>query len=219
MDILLRRSFLAQAEAFLERNEPREALNLANARLKSAPGDLDARIVICRVRLLQGKLAEGRELLNEMEEILGSFSQIYACIGDICMKKGMQETAEDFYRKFLSLNPGLPLSPGVAEGLNGSEALDAADDEEAMEGDAAIPAGFETVTLAELYLRQGHLRQAEELLCRIIGQDPRNEKAAALLQELRQQSEEGSVLQQHAGVIAELSRWLENVGRLRLHAA
>jgi hypothetical protein len=88
-----RKSFLSQMEAYLGRNEVREVLDLAQARLKRTPGDLDARIMICRVWLLQGRLDEARDMLNEMEETIASFSHVYACIGDIYMKRGMREAA------------------------------------------------------------------------------------------------------------------------------
>lgn len=215
MDLQERKSFLIQAEAYLDRNELQAALGLAEARLKRIPGDLDARIAICRVWLLQGRLDESRDMLNEMEEILASLSQIYACMGDICMKKGMNDSAETFYRKFIFLNPGVPLSRDITERLNGIEERHATN----AEGDVQIPTDFQTVTLAELYVRQGHFRLAEEVLEKIIGQDPQNEKAAGLLQEVRERLLKGASAHSCAGVIAELSRWLDNIDRLRAHAA
>src|SRR5450759_3306716 len=168
MDLQERKSFLTQAEAYIDRNELPAVLDLAEARLNRTPGYLDSRITICRVWLLQGRLDEARDMLNEMEDILASLSQIYACMGDICMKKGMKDSAETFYRKFMFLNPGVPLSKDVTERLSGIEELHATD----AEGDAEIPTDFQTVTLAELYIRQDHLRLAEEVLEKIIGQDP-----------------------------------------------
>ena len=215
MDLQERKSFLTQAEAYIDRNELPVVLDLAEERLKRTPGDLDARMTICRVWLLQGRIDEARDMLNEMEDILASLSRIYACMGDICMKKGMQESAETFYRKFMFLNPGVPLSKDVTERLSGIEELHATD----AEDDAEIPTDFQTVTLAELYIRQGHLRPAGEVLEKIIGQDPQNEKAAVLLQEVRERLLKGASAQQYAGVVAELSRWLDNIGRLRAHAA
>jgi tetratricopeptide (TPR) repeat protein len=222
MEIRERKSFLTQTEAHLDRNELPAVLDLAEARLKRTPGDLDARLAICRVRLaicrvrfLQGRLDEAGEMLSDMEDILASLSRIYAGIGDICMKEGMKDSAETFYRKVMFLNPGVPLPMGVAERLNDSEELRATDAEE----DAEIPSDFETVTLAELYIRQGHLRQAEEVLEKIIGHDPQNGKAAGLLQEVRERLLNGASAQPDTGVIAELSRWLDNIGRLRAHAA
>jgi tetratricopeptide (TPR) repeat protein len=219
MEIRERKSFLAQAEAHLERNELPETLGLAQARLKRIPVDLDARIVICRVRLLQGRLDEARDMLNEMEEILASFSHVYACMGDICTKRGMQEAAEDYYGKFNVLNPGAPPARDMSERLKGSEELHEMDEEGETEGAAGVPSDFRTVTLAELYLRQGHLRQAEEVLEKIAGDDPQNGKAAALLAEVREKLLREASAQRYAGVIAELSRWLDNIDRLRVHAA
>jgi tetratricopeptide (TPR) repeat protein len=219
IDLPERKSFLAQAEACLERNELPETLGLAQARLKRIPGDLDARIVICRVWLLQGRLGEARDMLNEMEEILASFSHVYACMGDICTKRGMQEAAEDYYGKFKVLNPGVPMSRDVAVRPKEIEELHETDEEGETEGAAGVPSGFQTVTLAELYIRQGHLRLAEEVLEKIVGGDPQNGKAAALLAEVRKQLFREASAQPHAGVVAELSRWLDNIDRLRGHAA
>ena len=214
-----RKSFLTQAEAYLGRNELPAVLNLAQARLKRTPGDLDARIMICRVWLLQGRLDEARDMLNEMEEILASLSQIYSCMGDICMKKGMREAAQDYYGKFKVLNPSVPPTRDIQERLKDIGELQQRDEEVEAGGDAEVPSDFRTVTLAELYIRQGHLRPAEEVLEKIIGQDPQNEKAAGLLQEVRERLLKGASAQQYAGIIAELSRWLDNIGRVRGHAA
>jgi tetratricopeptide (TPR) repeat protein len=214
-----RKLFLLQAETYLDQKDDETALSLAQARLKRIPGDLDARIMICRVWLQQGRIDEARDMLNEMEEIIASLSRIYVCMGDICMKKGMREVAEDYYGKFKVLNPDAPPARDMSERLKGIEELHKMDEEGEPGGDAEIPTDFQTVTLAELYIRQGHLRPAEEVLEKIIGQDPQNEKAAVLLQEVRERLLKGASAQQYAGVVAELSRWLDNIGRLRAHAA
>ena len=93
------------------------------------------------------------------------------------------------------------------------------DEEGETEESAAVPPDFQTVTLAELYIRQGHDRLAEELLEKIIGEDPRNEKAAALLTEVRERLTGAVPPPPDTGVVAELSHWLDNIGRLRGHAA
>lgn len=219
MNLQGRKSFLTEAEGYLERNELPAVLNLAEARLKRTPGDLDARTVICRAWLLQGRLDEARDMLNEIEDILASLSRIYACMGDICIKKGMQDSAETYYRKFMFLNPGAPLSEDVAERLSGIVELHTTDAEEGTEEDGPIPDDFQTVTLAELYIRQGHFPLAEEVLQKIIGRDPQNGKAALLLQEVRERLIGGNSTHPYAEIIAELSRWLDNIGRLRAHAA
>jgi tetratricopeptide (TPR) repeat protein len=214
-----RKSFLSQIEAYLDRNELQTVLTLAQARLKRIPGDLDARIGICRVWIQQGRIDESRAMIAEMEESLASFSRIYVCMGDICMKKGMKDSAEAFYRKFTALNPEATRVQDILETCNGIEEHQGTNTERETEGDAAVPSDFQTVTLAELYIRQGHLRQAEKVLERIVGQEPQQEKAAELLREVRDRILGEASVQRNAGIVTELSRWLVNIDRLRGHAA
>jgi tetratricopeptide (TPR) repeat protein len=222
-DLKKRKLFLFQTEAYIDLKEYETVLDLAQSRLKRIPGDLDARIVICRVRLLQGRPDEVRDMLLEMDEILAALSRIYACMGDIYMEKGMKDSAEIFYRKFKALNPGAPPAPDISERVRGIEDLHETgmetDADGEAEGDVQIPADFQTVTLAELYIRQGHLRMAEEVLEKIVGQDLQNETASGLLREVREQILREASAQQYAGVVTELSRWMDNIGRLRGHAA
>ena len=106
-----------------------------------------------------------------------------------------------------------------------SEAVAAAEAEAPRQGD--LPAGVEaseapedflTVTLAELYIRQGHLRQAESVLEKIVRREPQNDRAAGLLRDVRGRLQPATASPKDAAVAAELSRWLDNVGRLRGHA-
>jgi thioredoxin-like negative regulator of GroEL len=158
-------------------------------------------------------------MLNEMEDRLASLSRIYAGMGDLCLKQGMREAAQDYYGKFKVLNPDAPPARDMSERLKVIEELHETDDQGETEGEAGIPPDFQTVTLAELYIRQGHLRPAEEVLAKIIGQEPQNEKAAGLLQEVRDGILREAAVQRYPGVIAELSRWLDNIDRARGHAA
>ena len=214
-----RKQFLAEMEEYLGRNEFQAALSLAQERLEKRPGDLEARIVICRARLLQGSLDEAREMLNDTEQIIASLSHVYTSIGEICLRRGMREAAEGYYEKFRALNPESPLARGISERLDEGEDLHETDGEGETEGDAAVPSDFQTVTLAELYIRQGHDRPAEELLEKIIGEDPKNERASVLLTEVRERLRGTVASPPDTGVVAELSNWLNNIGRLRGHAA
>jgi hypothetical protein len=214
-----RKVFLAQMEACLDRNEPQAVLDLARERLRRSPGDPDARIGICRAWLQQGRIGEAGEILEEVEEIIANLSQIYACMGDVCVKKGMEDSAETFYRRSMILNPGVHWARDILQRLKEIEEPHETDAEGKMEEDTGIPPDFQTATLAELYIRQGHLRPAEELLVKIVGHEPHNEKAAGLLQEVHDRMLAEVTEERHVGIIAELSRWLDHIGRARGHAA
>jgi hypothetical protein len=135
------------------------------------------------------------------------------------MKKGMKDSAEAFYRKFTALNPEATRVQDIRETCNGVEERQVTNTERETEGDAAVPSDFQTVTLAELYIRQGHFRQAEKVLERVVVQEPRQEKAAELLREVRDRILGEASVRRNAGIVTELSRWLVNIDRLRGHAA
>ena len=213
-----RDAFLAQTEAYLKGNDWPVVLDLAQGRLERLPGDLDARMAICRVWIQQGRMDEAREMLRELDETITSLSQIYACMGDAYLKKGMMEETGRCYRKFLALNPDVPPAGDVLEKLR---SIEEQRETAAVEGEeeAQIPSAFQTATLAELYIRQGHLPMAAEVLEAILRKEPQQERAAGMLREVREAIRREASAQRVAPVIAELSRWLENIVRLRVHAA
>jgi tetratricopeptide (TPR) repeat protein len=215
-----RDAFLEEAEAFIAACDDETALTLAEARLLRMPGDLDARSVICRIRIRQGRMDEAGGMLREMEASLAGLSRVYASLGDAYLKQGLRESAQTAYRKCMGLNPDAPLSKEIAGRLDGI-AQEPGTDPEGEPGDAAqqVPADFQTVTLAELYIRQGHLRPAAEVLETIIRKEPENEKAAALLREVGEMTLREESRQRYPSVITELSRWLDNIGRIGGHAA
>jgi tetratricopeptide (TPR) repeat protein len=220
-DLQERKTFLAQVDVYINQNDYPAALDLARSRLNRMPGDLDARLVICRIWIQQGRLDETRDMLCEMEEILASLSSVYACMGDICLKKGMQDSAENFYRKFILLNPGAPLARDISMRLKEIEAQQNTSAIGEDEGDRVgqVPPDFQTMTLAELYIRQGHLTMAEEVLETILRKDPQQEKTAERLAEVREMIRRAAAAKRSAPVIAELLRWLDNISGLRAHAA
>lgn len=228
-----RQSFLEEAETFLKKGDYEAALDLAGVRLKRTPGDLDARMAICRVRIEQGSVDEARGLLEEMEEILAGLARIYVWLGDICLKKGLREEARAFFERYRILNPASGASAEMSASLRvladlhdtetetgtGTEAAGKAEETEVQEEEVPqAPADFQTVTLAELYLRQGHLQSAVETLEAVLLKDPSQEKAAVLLRDLKEGIRREEAVGRAAPVIAELSLWLDNIGRLRSNA-
>ncbi len=214
-----RRSFLAEMEPYLAGNEPQRVLDLAYKRLEAIPEDMDARAAICRALLLQGRVDEARDMIDKMESALSGLFGLYADVGDLYAKKGLDREAEVFYRKYAAFHPEAPLDwktqsdnpegPAILEDNDGLE-----DDEEGI----GVSAEFETPTLAALYLRQGHIEQAQEMLERITVRDPSNERARLLMIDARRMRGQKEEEQKNAVIVATLKRWLGNVERLRCHA-
>ena len=220
-----RKSFLANVEARFTSGDTQAILEMAQERLQWAPGDWDALSAICRVRIQQGKLDEALEMLKELEEPLDGLSRIYASLGSLCLKREMEEEARIFFQKYRVLNPASPVTAEMAARLGDGGAMPEAGAEPETanagteEGPSDIPDDFQTVTLAELYIRQGHLTQAVEVLEAILQRDPQHVKAAEKLRELRGEIPGKGDAGEQVSVVAELSRWLEQIDRLRAHAA
>lgn len=213
-----RQSFLGAAEALLDGGDEGAALALAKERLAALPGDPDARMVACRVLIGQGRDEEAKAALAELEELVSSLGRLYREMGDRLFAKGMTDGAGIYYRRFAALSPEAPAVQEIADRIRDfppAEDRKESGAEEAVE----VPEDFQTVTLAELYIRQGHGDMAKEVLRAILRKDPGQERALRMLGEIGGNTGGDKRDQKEAPVIAELTRWLDNLGRLRGHAA
>jgi tetratricopeptide (TPR) repeat protein len=220
------RRFLSRVEALLEARMFDLAQELAAERLGRLPDDVDARIAMCLVWTRMGKLERVEEILQEVEIRISDWSRLHAAMGDICRESGLQKEAVRFYRRFLALNPQGTPHATVAEKLD--RLMDAVadaplpqEDQDHYEHITAIAPDFHTMTLAELYLRQNQPDMARHVLNEILRREPDHREAAVMLREIENRMPE---TQGNAGgrarghVIRELSRWLNNISRIRGYA-
>jgi tetratricopeptide (TPR) repeat protein len=219
-----RSNFLSEAEILLEQNKLMEAFNLAKERLRSFPADADAHVVAGNSLLGMGRVDEARDVLQEVGEIISGLSLVYDRMGDIYRKKGFHQDAAVCYEKFISLHPGAEDARKVIEKMILLEQEDQPVPEVGMIYDENIPdPELFTVTLAELYIKQGHLQVAAEILKEIIEREPQNSQAVAKLDsltaELAPKSSASAKFVESNNLIKTLSSWLKNIDRLKMHAA
>ena len=218
-------AFIARAESFLDQGLQKEAQDYALNWLERFPDDAEARVILCQAWTRMGKLDKVKKLLEEVDEAIFGMSVIYSKMGDICQRSGLNQEAITFYRKFLDLNPNSRISKEVADKLHAlapsSERVLPQEEELPRQ---ALPV-MRTVTMAELYIKQGHADLAAEILAEIIKKDSTNERALALLRELRgniSPTEDDAPPAKGAlteAVLKELNRWLRNIDRIRAYAA
>ncbi|MBM4272516.1 MAG: hypothetical protein FJ139_10255 [Deltaproteobacteria bacterium] len=223
-----KKEFLSIAESYLERKLDKEALHVAESWLRRFPFDAEAQIVRCRALLKMGKLDEVNEILEDVENSISQLSRIYHCVGDICLDAGLNREAIKFYRKFVALNHGSPAAREVTEKLHALETIPppphVRKEEESYNDLSSIAPDFYTLTLAELYIRQGHLDMALNVLNEILKRDENNQPAAEKLTyvrailEGRMQEKASSPGVRNEEVVQELTRWLANLGRMRINA-
>ena len=219
-----RSNFLCEAEKLLEQNKLMEAFNLAGERLRFFPADADAHVVAGKALLGMGRVDEARDVLREVGEIISGLALVYDRMGDIYRKKGFHQDAAVCYEKFISLHPGAEDARKVIGKMILLEQEDQPVTEGGMIYDENIPdPELFTVTLAELYIKQGHLQVAAEILKEIIWREPQNSQAVAKLDSLKAaldpKSSANAKFVESNNLIKTLSSWLKNIDRLKMHAA
>lgn len=217
--------FIAKAESYLDQGMLKESEDYALNCLEKYPDDAEARVILCQTWTRMGKLDKVKKLLEDVDEAIFGMSVIYAKMGDLCQRSGLNQEAITFYRKFLDLNPNSPLTREVADKLHELAPVTERILSPEEETPRSSPPVLQTVTIAELYMKQGHRDLAAEILEKILAKDPANQRAQALLREIRgnaTEREEGAqpnrVTKPYA-LIKELNRWLSNIDRIRSHAA
>ncbi len=192
--------------------------------LAQSPGDVEAIIILGQGLLRLGRLERLQVLLGEVDETIGRLSRVYLRLGELCQKSGLNAESLNFFNKYNKLASAI--SP-EANGRLSERTIDVDDDEgESGEESGDISPEFYTVTLADLYVRQGHLSSAREVLAAILTKEPGNDQASTKLTELdnmmtvgavRSESAvtEADVIEVNAALVSELEGWLVRVGRHR----
>jgi tetratricopeptide (TPR) repeat protein len=212
-DLKERRDFLSTAMEYLHRELYDNAITLARQRLDHHPGDMDAWFVIASCWVNMEKITEASEILHQLEQIINGWSQLYQSLGNSFHKKGLRQEAARFYRKALTMNPDAQSS----EEMSATIALledgfrpDEINAEDQVSDIEQISSDFHTITLVELYIKQGHLTMARDVLKKIIIRDPQNIKVLKRLEYVETLMDKGNVSKQEA-IVEELEQWLDNL--------
>ncbi|MBN1363376.1 MAG: hypothetical protein JW976_01090 [Syntrophaceae bacterium] len=216
--------FLRQAEENLRHNNFTEALNLSAEQLRTFPDDADALGIYCEALIGMGKLEDLRESLNKVAEIISRLNLIHERAGDACRENGFHNEAASCYERFLSLRPDAEKAVEMIGKIafleqqdTSPSAIDPEDENHGHQQD------FFTVTMAKLYIEQGHFHDAEIILEEIIKREPENRQALTMLSELKQspvlQSQEETESFKRDNLIITLSSWLKNIERLKINGA
>jgi tetratricopeptide (TPR) repeat protein len=215
--------FLAIAENMIGQNLLSDALALAHEQRRIKPTDVEGYVIAVKVLIRMGEIEQARDILNEIDEKISLFSLAYARIVDIFSEQGLKTDAAICYRKFDNLKPVSQQAQETAEKLSFFEK---------QESDAADSPGeclvnilqpeFITLTLAELYLKQGHLQMARDVLTEIVKREPSNVNAVARLNSVKAAMSKVKIVNidyDDPDILVEtLSVWLDDIDRLKVHA-
>jgi tetratricopeptide (TPR) repeat protein len=196
-----RETFLYHAYTMLDKGAFGEATKLAEERIRRYPGDVDAWLLIAASSVSMGRLAEAERILRELNHILPGWPQICECLGDVLRRMGMTREAMEYYKSARTLAP--PMAERIAEKIAAIEAGREDDESETDE----ISEDFQTVTLADMYRRQGDEKKAISVLRKILERDPENIEAQKRLQGSDFLRDENPKTE----VVGELDRWLQKL--------
>ena len=199
-----RETFLSEAAADMDEGRYDDALARADARLRNSPGDMDARLVRAACLARMERPAEAAEIVEEWQALQREQSRVYETLGDAYRREGMTDDAIRSYERFMELNAGTGEAKRVSEKIG--ELHDAALEGEGADAPDAVSDDFQTVTLARLYVKQGHFRMAGEVIDRILERDPDNSEAREYAGHIRRLIDEG-----WGPVVVELNRWLSEL--------
>lgn len=215
------KNFIDEAEMLIEQKKFPSALKNAKEHLRLMPADTDAYVIAANALIGMGRIDEARDILKDVDSIISELSFVYDRIGDIYRKSGFHQDAALCYEKFLSLHPDAEDARIVIEKMTLLDQEDHLFNEaDATNENIPEPELF-TVTLAELYIRQGHLPVAQKILEEIINKDPQNTQASEKLDALKKSVNSLSIEEKKFDpnkLIKTLSSWLKNIDGLRVHA-
>lgn len=199
-----REAFLSEASAEMDEGRYDDAIVRADARLRNMPGDMDAFLVRASCLARMGRPTEAAELVEEWDTLLREQSLIYETLGDAYRRTGMTEDAVRSYERFMELNVGTGEARRVSEKIGALR--DDAREGEGADEPGAVSDDFQTMTLARLYVKQGHFRMAEGVIETILERDPDNHEAREYAGHIRRLIDEG-----WGPVVVELNRWLSEL--------
>ncbi len=180
-----RREFVAHAEECLDK-DPARAIDLALERLRIYPDDVEAKIVLGIAWYRKGDTEPALDILRNLSEDLIRWSLLFKPLSELCRARGFDREADRAAQVYRFLNPESPEAiAGLEDRLRSQRRALSETERLDDEPPLAPSADFKTLTLADLYARQGYRELAEALLKEILAADPRNQAALDRLARLR----------------------------------
>lgn len=201
--------FRRQAHGYMGNGQYPLSLNMAKERLIANPDDIPATVIACQSCLGMGNIEEARNYLARLDTVKDELSQLFKNFGDAYLQQGDEGQARVFYKKSAALSPD---DGDHAAALSHSD--EGSEDEDSRDRSPDLSADFQTLTMADLYIRQGHHEGAREILAAILARDPNHKEARQQLDEvlaLLNEKISDLPIDKKTTVVHELSRWLKNL--------
>lgn len=189
--------FAALADAYRKQGRLKEAYDVCKKGLEKNPSYTSGRVVLGRVYHEQGKAEDAAAEFKKVLDFDPENLMAHSMMGSILMEKNDYQAAIEEYQKILSLNPDdeeiqkflrQAIEKAAGETKRPKTAKKESPPTEKKSGRKESTA---TLTLAELYFKQGHFDKAIEVYQELLANDPQNLMLRQKLSEVvsRQQKE------------------------------
>jgi pentatricopeptide repeat protein len=209
--------FRSESESLLNHGLFYEAISLARRRLNLVPGDVDARMVCGLALAGMGKTGESLEVFEEIKKDILSWVRLFEHLGDMFLGKGEIESARICYQTLIQLGPDMSATERLQKKIDSLHEVERGHADKLIDD---VSHDFKTITMADLYVRQGHLDMARKVLKEMVLSDPGNMRAVERLREVESLIDgktPASREERLKAILRELDRWLKNVERLGHH--
>jgi len=168
--------------------------------LEKHPSYTSARVVLGRIYQEKNRIDEATNEFKKVLELDPENLMAHSLLGSIFMEKKDYQTAIEEFQKILTLNPDddetqTHLKQAIEKAASEQKPQKPLKKEEPVDEKKSKPReSTASITIAELYLKQGHFDKAIEIFQELLAEDPQNLMLRQKLSEaVERQQKEGSV--------------------------
>ncbi len=217
--------FMEAAEKYLEQGQYDEAIAMSREYLDRHPNALAPRLLLGRCFVEKEMTSEAKAELEKVVDGIEECLSVYRLLSQVYLKEKNVDKALEALRKALffssaeepsskrltPLEMGLlkksPNPPFVTPPIQMEEAAA----QEASAAPAPRKTPIQTDTLAEIYIKQGHLHKALSIYQEILARDPENPAWQEKVQTLQRKLEGEGKKQGRERILNRLQLWLRTV--------
>jgi predicted Zn-dependent protease len=229
--------FVREAESLRLQKKYDQAIQTCQEGLKKTPEALSGRLILGRCYLESGRVPEARKELEKVARAVEECLSVYKILAQVYLEEKNVDKALEALRKTL-LFPGAeegpakkatPLEMGLlhrgshppfatppALQMEPPKAAAPAEIKTLPEEDPSGKVAIQTDTLAEIYLKQGHLDRAFSVYQDILARDPQNAAAREKFESLKERMAKKERQETRQKIQARLEKWLTVVSSRKL---
>jgi tetratricopeptide (TPR) repeat protein len=191
--------FAPLADAYRKEGDLKEAFAVCKKGLERHPAYTSARVVLGRIFQEQGKSEEAVSEFKKVLEVDSENLMAHSLLGSIYLAQGDYQTAIEEYQQILSLNPDdenaqSSLKQAIEKAAGDAKPQETSKPTVEPEAPAKESQSTGSLTLGELYLKQGHFDKAIEVFQELLAKDPQNLMIRQKLSEVMEKQQKEAAL-------------------------